>query len=241
MAQTDDLIGQVFTRLKVIERDSQAQKHPPKYICQCECGDQTSVSKYQLLSGKTKSCGCLQKEKVVQMNRGKKKINQYDLTSFDYGICYASNTGDKILFDKEDYDKIKGYCWRIDRYGYVVASAYNTMTGRYNKILKMHQFLMPSESGNVVDHKNGQKYDNQKSNLRICTQKNNAKNHRIYKNNTSGVSGVRWNAKNKNWRVFIGNINIGSFKDWDAAVAARKAAEEQYFGEYSYDNSRKDA
>lgn len=240
MIDRNDIIGSIFTRLTVIKQDTYIKGKHPKYICECQCGKTISVDRYQLLNKKTQSCGCLQKEKAIQANHKKKKFNQYDLTSFGYGVCYASNTGEKILFDKEDYEKIKNYCWRIDRYGYVVTSIYNENTGRYNKILKLHQYLMPSESSFVVDHKNGNKNDNQKHNLRICTQEENNRNRPVSKTSKSGVNGVRWNPRNNNWRVFIGTIHVGSFKDLDEAIAARKTAEEKYFGEYSYDNSRKD-
>lgn len=38
--------------------------HPTKCICQCECGNITKVINTGLTSGKTQSCGCLQKEKA---------------------------------------------------------------------------------------------------------------------------------------------------------------------------------
>lgn len=97
---------------------------------------------------------------------------------------------------------------------------------------------MDCPKGYVVDHINGNKLDNRKDNLRICTQSDNTKNHVIGKNNTSGYSGIIYNKDNKNWRVRIGDKEIGSFFNFEDAMIARKDAEEKYFGEYSYDNSR---
>lgn len=151
---------------------------------------------------------------------------------------YFDNKNSVVLFDKEDYENISRYCWRIDEHGYVVSSAYNSKTGRYNKLLRLHRFIMECPEELVVDHINGDKLDNRKDNLRICTQADNCKNRVLLKTNTSGVSGVRWNKINNNWRVFIGNKNIGSYKDFDDAVKARKKAEEKYFGCFSYDKSR---
>ena len=239
--QRVNLIGKTFTRLTVIDIDKikTAQKKRTYYICQCECGNIVSVASSQLLNGHTKSCGCLQKESVSKLNQNKKKYNEYDLTSKSFGVCYASNTKEEILFDKEDYELIKDYCWRVDSYGYVVTSTKNELSGKYNKIIKLHQLLSPCLNNYVIDHKNGNKLDNQKHNLRICHQSDNTKNHIIHKTNTTGVSGVTWNKENQNWRVRIGkDINIGSFSDFNHAVKARKKAEEKYFGEYSYDNSR---
>ena len=233
-----DLTGQVFSYLTVRQRDY-TRTNKTYYICQCICGNIVSVASSQLLNGRTRSCGCLQKEKTCETNKNKKKYNQYDLTSQTYGICYASNTRQPILFDKTDYDLIKDYCWRIDANGYVVTSTKDNLTGKYNKIIKLHKLLMPCSADYIVDHKNTNRLDNQKCNLRMCYQKDNVKNHNTFKTNKTGVSGVTWNKRNQNWRVRIGNINIGSYKDFDDAVKARKEAEEKYFGEYSYNNSIK--
>lgn len=61
-----------------------------------------------------------------------------------------------------------------------------------------------------------------------------ARNQNKRKDNTSGVRGVYWNKQNKNWRVVISvnkkQVEIGSFKEKDKAVQARKEAELKYWG-----------
>lgn len=57
----NDLTGQRFGRLTVIKR------HTPKgqkvrWLCKCDCGNEKDISAYELTSGNTKSCGCLQAE-----------------------------------------------------------------------------------------------------------------------------------------------------------------------------------
>lgn len=40
--------------------------HGGKYwLCQCDCGEQTKASKWHLLHGKRKACGCRQKPKIT--------------------------------------------------------------------------------------------------------------------------------------------------------------------------------
>lgn len=56
-----DLKGQKFGRLTVIDRDP-----PESQLCQCECGEIVSVLTYNLTSGNTKSCGCLQKDRTSE-------------------------------------------------------------------------------------------------------------------------------------------------------------------------------
>ncbi len=68
-------------------------------------------------------------------------------------------------------------------------------------------------------------------------------NHKLFKNNTSGTSGVVWLKKSNLWRsrIEINNksITLGYYKNKEDAIKARKEAEEKYFGEHSYDNSQK--
>ena len=55
------LIGNKYGKLTVIDLGKTVDTCQ-YYICICECGNVTSVSKYSLLNGKTRSCGCLYRE-----------------------------------------------------------------------------------------------------------------------------------------------------------------------------------
>lgn len=59
-------IGQRFGRLTVIERapdgNDKSKYNAVRYYCRCDCGSVVSVRKNGLISGNTKSCGCLSKE-----------------------------------------------------------------------------------------------------------------------------------------------------------------------------------
>jgi hypothetical protein len=56
-----DLVGKKFDRLLVIKLD---RKEATNYywICRCTCGKKKSIRGSNLKNGKSKSCGCLQKE-----------------------------------------------------------------------------------------------------------------------------------------------------------------------------------
>lgn len=81
----NNLIGQKFGRLLVIEQDKNNTSHRGKYWkCQCDCGKFTSVRGDQLTSGKIQSCGCLQREKASE-NKINEIGNKYGLlTVIDY-------------------------------------------------------------------------------------------------------------------------------------------------------------
>lgn len=53
----EDLVGQVFNKLTVLEWNQSKQK----WKCQCECGNITYVCTHHLKIGHTKSCGCYKK------------------------------------------------------------------------------------------------------------------------------------------------------------------------------------
>lgn len=102
----------------------------------------------------------------------------------------------------------------------------------------LHRYLMTNDKNMVVDHINGDTYDNRRYNLRICDQEDNHKNRREQINNTSGHRGVIWfyyRDINK-WFSYIyinkKRISLGYFSEYEEAVNSRKRAEIKYFGEY---------
>ncbi len=71
-----DLSGQIFSRLLVV-RDSGKRSRVRNVLweCLCECGNIALVETHSLLIGRTRSCGCLQKEHVRNLNSRKAKEN----------------------------------------------------------------------------------------------------------------------------------------------------------------------
>jgi len=88
-----------------------------------------------------------------------------------------------------------------------------------------------------LDHINGIKTDNRIANLRQANNLQNGKNVKIKNNNTSGFPGVVLCKQTSKWRVMIKvnkkTIYFGRYKNLDDAIAIRKHAEKQYFGEWT--------
>lgn len=88
-----------------------------------------------------------------------------------------------------------------------------------------------------VDHVNGKKADNRIANLRLATEPENQGNRvRLQSRNTSGITGVCWHKRTRKWRAQLG-VNgrtqfLGDFKSFEEAIAARRAAELDHFGEF---------
>lgn len=55
----NNLIGQKFGSLTVLERDNNFIGKSAKWICQCDCGKIKTAIGSHLINGHTKSCGCL--------------------------------------------------------------------------------------------------------------------------------------------------------------------------------------
>lgn len=226
-----DLTGQIFGRLKVIKR-VENRKNCTMWLCKCECDNETIVSTGDLKSGHTKSCGCYKIERIIET---KSKYNNYDLSG-EYGRGWDSK-GNEFWFDLEDYDKIKNYCWLMNRLGYFIT---NGKSSDNDKTLWMHRVVMniPNNADYDIDHIYHRPYDNRKSQLRVCKHSDNIKNRAIAINNTSGVTGVYWLKKYEKWCAKITvdgkEIHLGLFKDFDNAVTVRQEAENKYFGEYRY-------
>ena len=132
----------------------------------------------------------------------------------------------RAIIDSEYIELIKDYKWHLSGEGYVTN----------NKVGSIHRFLMNPPYDLVVDHINGNKLDNRRCNLRICTQHHNSMNHSVRKNNTSGVTGVTWYKGRNKWHASImingKNKHLGYFNTLEEATEARKQAEIDYYGEY---------
>ena len=64
-----DLVGKRYGRLVVISRADNNCHGDVMWKCRCDCGNFAVVRANSLRSGKTKSCGCLQKNVVANMKR----------------------------------------------------------------------------------------------------------------------------------------------------------------------------
>jgi hypothetical protein len=60
-----NMVGKTFGRLTVIEPDVPKEGRT-RYLCKCECGTVKTVIGRDLVSGHTKSCGCLWRDKVTK-------------------------------------------------------------------------------------------------------------------------------------------------------------------------------
>ena len=233
-----------FGRLTVVEKtnihsDRTSDRGAYLWKCKCECGNICYYSRYALITPYgIRSCGCLYDDTRFEIA---KRYCTYDLENYDFGIGYCNN-GTYFFFDKEDYEKIKEYCWWYDG-RYVIA--HTLLRDNYTTdIIRMHRVVMDIDDREDinVDHKNLIRYDCRKINLRVATDIENSQNKDYSYMSSTGVVGVR-KEKDK-WLASITvnkeNIRLGLYENFDDAVNARKEAEIKLFGEFRFDLSNKD-
>jgi hypothetical protein len=82
-----DLTGQRFGRLTVLERgpNKGAKTH---WLCACDCGGTRLVGTGQLHSGRTQSCGCLQRERTCESNRSRQ--TRHGMSETSLYKCWSS-------------------------------------------------------------------------------------------------------------------------------------------------------
>lgn len=237
MGKFVDLCGRKFGKLTVISRGpdkiDKRGKSLVQWHCKCDCGKEKIVLGTSMKGGLVKSCGCLGKQSHLLATEACRRHNTFDLSG-DYGIGYTAQN-QKFYFDLEDYNKLSNHYWSVNNNGYMICAAGCV------RIL-MHRFLLNIIDENVdVDHIAHNKTDNRKEMLRIVTRTQNQMNLSLKSNNSSGVTGVNYDARSEKWVARIGKekrrIHLGVFDKFDDAVSARKTAEGKYFQEYSYDNS----
>ena len=71
--QANSLIGMTCGKLTVVGQ-SRAEGHGKWYCCQCACGGTAIVRADQLLSGHTRSCGCLRREHCRELGLSRKGL-----------------------------------------------------------------------------------------------------------------------------------------------------------------------
>lgn len=140
----------------------------------------------------------------------------------------VTSKGQQFYFDKEDFDVVSQFTWRINN-GYAITG----LNG-----LLLHRIVMNvSEHLIYVDHINHNPLDNRKSNLRECNNSENQMNRSLNNNNGSGFKGVHWSKYSNKWNARI-QINkkrksLGYFNTKEEAAKAYNNAASFYFGEFA--------
>ena len=77
--QVNDLAGQRYGRLLVLSYAGTGKDGHPSWRCRCDCGSERVVSRSNLKSGNTQSCGCLRRQQCRERStHGMEGTPEYD-------------------------------------------------------------------------------------------------------------------------------------------------------------------
>ena len=66
-----DITGRRFGRLTALYRDGWSNSWQAMWVCRCDCGKEVRVFKTNLMSGRSRSCGCLKADLIAERNRNR--------------------------------------------------------------------------------------------------------------------------------------------------------------------------
>jgi hypothetical protein len=162
--------------------------------------------------------------------------NKYTISEDGSRCEIFFHDGSSFLIDSEDLDKISHMTWFRGKRGYPVAATSRKLPGGRRNV-SVHRLLLSPPQGYDVDHISGDKLDNRKSNLRICSHQQNMFNQKMRSTNSSGYYGVSYMKNCGKYEAYIhfnGRKNyLGIFDTVSGAAAARDAAAKRLFGDYA--------
>jgi hypothetical protein len=142
-----------------------------------------------------------------QCNGAGKWIKEFDPNTGNYfSKITLGKSGKFAIVDSEDFEWLSTWKWQYINSGY--ANRVTNVGGRISVggayvNIPMHRAITKCEKGLVVDHINGNKLDNRKENLRVCSHTQNLWNSSYSKRGVSGYRGVSWCNTNQKWLSLI--------------------------------------
>lgn len=206
MREYPNIIGERFGKLIVIEQVPSDKSGNRKWRCLCDCGGEHIATTGNLRSGRTTNCGCKKSP---------------DLTGKVYGKLTVIGRSDK----RNPRGARTTPMWKCHcACGAITYKATDTLTNPNESMCQSCQGLYAAENARKSAGYVG------------GTQITRIRNMELTAANTSGCRGVYYDKKTNKYRArlkFRGKImNFGSYSKFEDAVAARKAAEDEYFGAF---------
>lgn len=149
----------------------------------------------------------------------------------------------ECFVDDEDYERVNKYYWYLDNNGYVRTHTANKLPSVYLSrfILNLEnpppELVQPPSKRFEIDHRDRNKLNNQKDNLRICKRFQNSRNKEKSITNTSGYKGVHFCKREGKFqaRIYLDDYrkSLGYYFTAEEAARVYDHAAKKYFGEFA--------
>lgn len=143
-----------------------------------------------------------------------------------------------VLVDDDDYPRLSVYSWYLDKRGYAFRIE---QFGERRKNIRMHRDILKTTQ--LVDHKDTNKLNNQKTNLRPSSKRQNAHNTRVKRSYGGKKKSSQYKGVSKRrgaWRMSIklpdGSVIDKRFETELEAALAYDYLARQHFGEFARTN-----
>lgn len=206
MREYENLIGKRFGKLVVVAQVESSASGQRRWRCKCDCGGEHIATTGNLNSGRSTNCGCKKSP---------------DLTGKVFGRLTVLGRSDK----RNSRGARTTPMWECRcECGNITYKATDTLTNPEESMCQeCHNRLAPQKARESAGFVGGTQI------TKIINMKPTAAN-------TTGVRGVSYDKRSGRYRArlkFRGKLlNFGSFTKFEDAVAARKAAELEYFGAF---------
>ena len=124
-------------------------------------------------------------------------------------------------------------------HGYLIIDLYENAIRKSYQVHRLvaNAFINNPDNKNCVDHKDNNRTNNNISNLRFATSKENNQNRKLSSRNTSGCKGVCFDKRAKKWHAQIKidgiRVHIGYYDNLEDAKIARVNRANEAFGVYT--------
>lgn len=138
-----------------------------------------------------------------------------------------------VRVDDEDAPLMRAHQWRVTRH----PRSGNLLVVRGRARVILHREIMKAPPGVVVDHIDHDRLNNCRSNLRLCSPRENNRNRMPNRGASSRFKGVTWHPTLSKWMARISTTYIGLFEDEEDAARAYDIAAMERWGEFAHTNA----
>lgn len=141
------------------------------------------------------------------------------------------------VVDDDDYERFKQYRWAANK---VREGKFRAVANVDGKPIYLHRAIMEAPEGMTVDHIDGDPLNNQRSNLRLCTQAENTRNQKLSRRSKTGFKGVSYFKRDSRYRAYLKlsdkQLHLGYFDTAEEAAKAHDVAAREHFGAFASTN-----